>query len=98
MSDILETAALMSDPLNARSHVVQELENLRKTLKISSSNGRTSDGKRAGIQIFKDVLKDTKFSCCLKFLYQLYSLKPNSNLELTVLISSQSDKILQSDT
>ncbi|XP_017283192.1 phosphoinositide 3-kinase regulatory subunit 5 [Kryptolebias marmoratus] len=44
VSDILETAALMSDPLNARSHVIQELESLRKTLKISSSSGRKSDG------------------------------------------------------
>ncbi|XP_008412779.1 phosphoinositide 3-kinase regulatory subunit 5 isoform X1 [Poecilia reticulata] len=43
VSDILETAA-MSDPGTARSHVIQELERLRKTFKIPSSNGRRSDG------------------------------------------------------
>uniref|UniRef100_A0A3P9PTI7 Phosphoinositide 3-kinase regulatory subunit 5 n=1 Tax=Poecilia reticulata TaxID=8081 RepID=A0A3P9PTI7_POERE len=42
VSDILETAA-MSDPGTARSHVIQELERLRKTFKIPSSNGRRSD-------------------------------------------------------
>ncbi|XP_037546515.1 phosphoinositide 3-kinase regulatory subunit 5 [Nematolebias whitei] len=44
VSDILEMTALMSDPLKAHSHVIQELESLRKTLKIFSSSGRKSDG------------------------------------------------------
>ncbi|MED6241015.1 hypothetical protein ATANTOWER_013507 [Ataeniobius toweri] len=43
VSDVLETAAIMSDPGKARSRVIQELEHLRKTLKIPSS-GRRSDG------------------------------------------------------
>ncbi|XP_038126432.1 phosphoinositide 3-kinase regulatory subunit 5 isoform X2 [Cyprinodon tularosa] len=44
LSDILEMAAIMIDPEQARCHVVQELESLRKALKIPSSNGRRSDG------------------------------------------------------
>nr|XP_015809936.2 phosphoinositide 3-kinase regulatory subunit 5 isoform X1 [Nothobranchius furzeri]XP_015809937.2 phosphoinositide 3-kinase regulatory subunit 5 isoform X1 [Nothobranchius furzeri] len=44
VSEILEAAAAMSDPINARSHVVQNLEGLRDGLKIPSSNGRKSDG------------------------------------------------------
>ncbi|KAM4750796.1 phosphoinositide 3-kinase regulatory subunit 5 [Anableps anableps] len=44
VSDILETAAAVSDPGTARSYVIQELEHLTKTLKIPSSNGRKSDG------------------------------------------------------
>lgn len=44
VSDILETAAVDNDPRRARSHVIQELERLSRTLKISSSNGRRSDG------------------------------------------------------
>uniref|UniRef100_A0A3Q2NTV7 Phosphoinositide 3-kinase regulatory subunit 5 n=1 Tax=Fundulus heteroclitus TaxID=8078 RepID=A0A3Q2NTV7_FUNHE len=44
VTDIFETAAVMSDPGKARSHAMQELEHLRKTLKIPSSNGKRSDG------------------------------------------------------
>lgn len=47
LSDVLETAAAMSDPLKGRSHVIQELERLRETMRIPASNGRKSDGKRA---------------------------------------------------
>lgn len=57
VSDILETTALMSDPLNARSHVIQELESLRKTLKISPSSGRKSDGKRDTIKFSENITK-----------------------------------------
>lgn len=57
VSDILETTALKSDPLKARSHVIQELESLRKTLKISSSSGRTSDGRRGAIEISENIMK-----------------------------------------
>lgn len=48
VSDILEAAAAMSDPLKGHSHVIQELEQLRERMKIPASNGRKSDGKRAG--------------------------------------------------
>nr|XP_046266381.1 phosphoinositide 3-kinase regulatory subunit 5 isoform X2 [Scatophagus argus] len=44
VSDVLETATAMSDPLKGRSHVVQELERLRERIKIPASNGRKSDG------------------------------------------------------
>ncbi|XP_029950950.1 phosphoinositide 3-kinase regulatory subunit 5 [Salarias fasciatus] len=44
LSDLLETAAAMSDPLKGRSHVVQGLESLRLMLKISASNGKNSEG------------------------------------------------------
>ncbi|XP_040042369.2 phosphoinositide 3-kinase regulatory subunit 5 [Gasterosteus aculeatus] len=42
VSDVLETAAAMSDPLKGRSHVVQGLEQLRETMRIPASNGRKS--------------------------------------------------------
>lgn len=48
LSDVLETAAAMSDPQKGRSHVIQELERLRERMRIPASNGRKSDGKRAG--------------------------------------------------
>lgn len=48
VSNVLETAAAMSDPLKGRSHVIQGLEELREKLRIPASNGRKSDGKRAG--------------------------------------------------
>ncbi|XP_068583414.1 phosphoinositide 3-kinase regulatory subunit 5 isoform X2 [Cebidichthys violaceus] len=44
VSDVLETAAAMSDPLKGRSHVIQGLEQLRETMRIPASNGRKSDG------------------------------------------------------
>ncbi|XP_041837983.1 phosphoinositide 3-kinase regulatory subunit 5 [Melanotaenia boesemani] len=44
VSDLLEMAAAMSDPLQARSHVIQGLEKLRERLRIPASNGRKSDG------------------------------------------------------
>ncbi|XP_029298311.1 phosphoinositide 3-kinase regulatory subunit 5 [Cottoperca gobio] len=44
VSDILETAAAMSDPLKGRSHVTQGLEQLRESMRIPASNGRKSDG------------------------------------------------------
>ncbi|KAM6939671.1 phosphoinositide 3-kinase regulatory subunit 5 [Xenentodon cancila] len=44
VSDILETAAVMSDPLKAQSHIIQGLEALRESLKVPASNGRKSDG------------------------------------------------------
>lgn len=47
VSDVLETAAAMSDPLQGRRHVIQELEQLRMRMRIPASNGRRSDGKRA---------------------------------------------------
>uniref|UniRef100_A0A3B5B7N1 Phosphoinositide 3-kinase regulatory subunit 5 n=1 Tax=Stegastes partitus TaxID=144197 RepID=A0A3B5B7N1_9TELE len=43
VSDVLEKAAVMSDPLKGRSHVIQELERLREMMKIPASNGRKSD-------------------------------------------------------
>lgn len=48
VSDVLETAAAMSDPQKGRSHVIQELEGLRERMRIPASNGRKSDGERAG--------------------------------------------------
>lgn len=48
VSDVLETAAAMSDPLKGRSHVVQGLEQLRETMRIPASNGRKS-GKWADL-------------------------------------------------
>ncbi|XP_035515861.1 phosphoinositide 3-kinase regulatory subunit 5 [Morone saxatilis] len=44
VSDVLETAAAMSDPLMGRSHVIQELEQLRERMRIPASSGRKSDG------------------------------------------------------
>ncbi|XP_044046583.1 phosphoinositide 3-kinase regulatory subunit 5 isoform X2 [Siniperca chuatsi] len=44
VSDVLETAAAMSDPLKGRSHVIQGLERLRESMSIPASNGRKSDG------------------------------------------------------
>ncbi|XP_038569700.1 phosphoinositide 3-kinase regulatory subunit 5 isoform X1 [Micropterus salmoides] len=44
VSDVLEAAAAMSDPLTGRSHVIQGLEQLRERLNIPASNGRKSDG------------------------------------------------------
>lgn len=46
VSDVLETAATMNDPLKGRSNVIQGLEELRERMRISASNGRKSDGKR----------------------------------------------------
>lgn len=51
VSDILETAAVMSDPLKARGHIIQGLETLRENLKIPASNGRKSDGNRVGWRV-----------------------------------------------
>lgn len=51
VSDVLEAAAAMSDPLKGRSHVIQELEQLRERIKIPASNGRKSDGKWTGFNI-----------------------------------------------
>ncbi|KAG7486931.1 phosphoinositide 3-kinase regulatory subunit 5 [Solea senegalensis] len=44
VSDILETAAAISDPVKGRSHVIQGLEELRERMRIPASNGRKSDG------------------------------------------------------
>ncbi|XP_057699569.1 phosphoinositide 3-kinase regulatory subunit 5 isoform X2 [Corythoichthys intestinalis] len=44
ISGVLETAAAMSDPLEARGHVIEELERLRERLHIPASNGMASDG------------------------------------------------------
>lgn len=46
VNDILETAAVIDDPLKGRSHVIQGLEGLRERLRIPASNGRKSDGKK----------------------------------------------------
>lgn len=47
VTDVLEAAVAMSDPLKGRSHVIQELELLREGMRIPASNGRKSDGRRA---------------------------------------------------
>ncbi|XP_076583480.1 phosphoinositide 3-kinase regulatory subunit 5 [Chaetodon auriga] len=44
LSDVLETAAAMSDPLKGRGHVIEKLEQLRERMRIPASNGRKSDG------------------------------------------------------
>uniref|UniRef100_UPI0037E7E86C phosphoinositide 3-kinase regulatory subunit 5 isoform X2 n=1 Tax=Semicossyphus pulcher TaxID=241346 RepID=UPI0037E7E86C len=44
VSDVLETAAAMTDPVKGRSHVIQGLEQLRERMRIPASNGRKSDG------------------------------------------------------
>ncbi|KAM7418919.1 hypothetical protein PAMA_016169 [Pampus argenteus] len=44
ITNVLEKAAAMSDPLKGRSHVIQGLEELRERLRIPASNGRKSDG------------------------------------------------------
>lgn len=49
MSGILEMAAVMSDPQKARNHIIKELEELSRSLEISASNGRSSDGKLSAI-------------------------------------------------
>lgn len=51
VSDVLEAAAAMGDLLKGRSHVIQELEQLRERIKIPASNGRKSDGKWTGFNI-----------------------------------------------
>lgn len=51
VSDVLEVAAAMGDPLKGRSHVIQQLEELRERIKIPASNGRKSDGKWTGFNI-----------------------------------------------
>ncbi|XP_068178594.1 phosphoinositide 3-kinase regulatory subunit 5 isoform X2 [Antennarius striatus] len=43
-SDALETAAAMTDPVRSRSHVMQELEQLRERMKFPASTGRRTDG------------------------------------------------------
>lgn len=45
VSDALEAAATMSEPLKGRSHVIQGLEKLREMMKIPASSGRKSDGE-----------------------------------------------------
>lgn len=45
VSGVLETAAAMSEPLEGRGHVIQELEGLRERLSIPASNRSKSDGK-----------------------------------------------------
>ena len=47
ISDVLEAAAAMKDPVKGRSHVMQGLEQLRESMRVPASNGRRSDGKRA---------------------------------------------------
>ncbi|KAK1887132.1 Phosphoinositide 3-kinase regulatory subunit 5 [Dissostichus eleginoides] len=44
ISDILEAAAAMKDPVKGRSHVIQGLEQLRESMRVPASNGRRSDG------------------------------------------------------
>ncbi|XP_053273967.1 phosphoinositide 3-kinase regulatory subunit 5 isoform X1 [Pleuronectes platessa] len=44
VSDILETAAAMADPLTGRDHVIQGLEGLRERIRVPASNGRKCDG------------------------------------------------------
>ncbi|XP_034449713.1 phosphoinositide 3-kinase regulatory subunit 5 isoform X3 [Hippoglossus hippoglossus] len=44
VSDILETAAAIADPLKGRDHVIQGLEGLRERMRIPASNGRKCDG------------------------------------------------------
>ncbi|RVE76481.1 hypothetical protein OJAV_G00008580 [Oryzias javanicus] len=44
VSGILEMAAVISDPQKARNHIIKELEKLSRSLDISTSNGRKSDG------------------------------------------------------
>ncbi|KAM3865293.1 phosphoinositide 3-kinase regulatory subunit 5-like [Diretmus argenteus] len=44
VSDVLETAAAMGDPLKGRGHVIQGLEGLRERMGVPASNGRKSDG------------------------------------------------------
>ena len=51
VSNVLEAAAAMSDPLKGRSHVMQELEGLREKMKIPASNGMKSDGQRNALRI-----------------------------------------------
>lgn len=47
VSEVLEAAAAMGDPLKGRTHVIQELERLRERTNIPASNGRKSDGTEA---------------------------------------------------
>ncbi|KAL3066861.1 hypothetical protein OYC64_016750 [Pagothenia borchgrevinki] len=44
ISDVLEAAAAMKDPVKGRSHVIQGLEQLRESMRVPASNGRRSDG------------------------------------------------------
>lgn len=45
VSNIIEMATTMNDPLKGRSHVIEGLERLRERMKIPASNGRKSDGE-----------------------------------------------------
>ncbi|XP_072319215.1 phosphoinositide 3-kinase regulatory subunit 5 isoform X2 [Eucyclogobius newberryi] len=44
VSDLLETAASWNDPVQSRAHVVQGLEALRENMKITTSDGKNSEG------------------------------------------------------
>ncbi|CAB1344656.1 unnamed protein product [Coregonus sp. 'balchen'] len=44
VTDVLETAAAMGDPVKGRDHVTQGLEGLRERIGVPASNGRKSDG------------------------------------------------------
>ncbi|XP_067353762.1 phosphoinositide 3-kinase regulatory subunit 5 isoform X2 [Channa argus] len=44
VSDVLEMATTMNDPLKGRSYVIEALEGLRERMDIPASNGRKSDG------------------------------------------------------
>ncbi|XP_026158695.1 phosphoinositide 3-kinase regulatory subunit 5 [Mastacembelus armatus] len=44
LSNILETAAAINDPVKGHSLVIQGLEELREKMRIPASNGRKSDG------------------------------------------------------
>ena len=51
VSDIMETAAAITEPLKGRDHVIQGLEGLRERMRIPASNGRKCDGKRMDFRI-----------------------------------------------
>lgn len=75
VSDVLEAAAAMSDPLKGRSHVIQELEQLRERMKIPASNGRKSDGKRAGFMNC-DVYTVHHMIMIFQFIFLFFSVVP----------------------
>lgn len=71
MSDLLESAAAMTDIAKAQEHVRGGLEALREKLAIPASNGKTSDGT-VSLSTYSPLHKPQKGSeICLELLADL---------------------------
>jgi len=49
VTDVMETAATMSNPQEGNGHMIQSLESLWEKLDVPASSLRQSDGRRACI-------------------------------------------------